>query len=124
MRTKTGSLGDVLFGQTGGGILALLYGRSDECFYVRQIARTLGTSVGTVQRELENLSKVGLVSRSRVGSQVFYQANQNNPVFAELRAMVAKTIGIFQVLRSALEPLAERLTVIRPAYDQFSGDAR
>jgi predicted nucleotidyltransferase len=111
MRTGTGSLGDVLFGQTRGGILALLYSRSDESFYVRQIARSLRTSVGSVQRELENLSKVGLINRSRIGSQVFYQANRNSPVFADIRALVAKTVGIFHVLRSALEPLADRMTV-------------
>jgi predicted nucleotidyltransferase len=111
MRTGTGSLGDVLFGQTRGGILALLYSRSDESFYVRQIARYLHTSVGAVQRELENLSRVRLISRSRIGSQVFYQANQKSPVFGDIRALVAKTVGIFHVLRSALEPLAKQITV-------------
>ncbi|MFZ1136357.1 MAG: nucleotidyltransferase [Candidatus Korobacteraceae bacterium] len=111
MRTDSGSLGDVLFGQTRGGILALLYSRTDESFYVRQIARSLGISVGSVQRELENLSKVGLINRSQIGNQVFYRANQNSPVFGEIRALVAKTVGTFHVLRSALEPLAKRITV-------------
>ena len=77
MRTDSGSLGDVLFGQTRGGILALLYSRTDESFYVRQIARSLGISVGSVQRELENLSKVGLINRSQIGNQVFYNNTMN-----------------------------------------------
>jgi predicted nucleotidyltransferase len=64
-----------------------------------------------VQRELENLSKVGLINRSRIGSQVFYQANRSGPVFGDIRALVAKTVGMFHVLRSALEPLAKRITV-------------
>jgi hypothetical protein len=33
------------------------------------------------KRELENLSKVGLIVRNSVGSQVFYQANRDAPVF-------------------------------------------
>lgn len=111
MRTNNRPLADVLFGQTRGGILGLLYSHSDESFYVRQVARHLGTSVGTVQRELENLSEVGLIVRSKSGNQVFYQANRNSPVFAEMRALLAKTVGIFHVLRSALEPLAKRIRV-------------
>lgn len=101
MSTHSG-LGDLLFGRTRGAILALLYGRADQSFYTRQIAREVDASVGAVQRELENLSNVGLIIRSSVGSQVFYQANRHAPIFRELQALVNKTIGIFSVLRSAL----------------------
>lgn len=111
MSTTTSSLGDVLFGQTRAGILALLYGHPDESFYIREIARRLRASVGAVQRELTTLSRVGLVIRSKIGSQVFFQANQNSAVFAEMRALVAKTVGIFHVLRSALQPLGARIAV-------------
>ena len=111
MRTHTAFLGELLFGQTRGAILALLYSRPDESFYVRQLARQLSTSVGAVQRELANLSRVGLISRSRLGSQVFYQANRDSPVFAEMRELLAKTVGIFHALRAALEPLAKQIAV-------------
>lgn len=109
--TPTSPLGDVLFGQTRAGILALLYSRPDESFYIREIGRRLHASVGAVQRELATLSRVGLVSRSKIGSQVFFQANQNSAVFGEMRALVAKTVGVFHVLRSALQPLATRIAV-------------
>ena len=111
MRTGSRSLGDVLFGQIRGNVLALLYSRSDESFYVRQIARHVNASVGAVQRELENLSTVGLINRSRIGNQVFYRANENNRVFEDIRALVAKTVGALHVLRATLEPLAKRITV-------------
>jgi uncharacterized protein len=110
MSTHNG-LADLLFGRTRGAILALLYGRADQSFYTRQIAREVDASAGAVQRELENLSKVGLIVRNSVGSQVFYQANRDAPVFSEMRALVSKTIGIFGVLRSALHPLAKRILV-------------
>jgi predicted nucleotidyltransferase len=110
MSTSTG-LADLLFGQTRGAILALLYGRADQTFYTRQIAREVDASVGAVQRELENLTKVGLVLRTSLGSQVFYQANQDAPVFSEMRTLVNKTVGVFSVLRSALHPLSKRIAV-------------
>ena len=62
---------DLLFRRTRGAILALLYGDADQSFYARQIAREVDSNVGAVQRELENLSKVGLIVRSSVGSHVF-----------------------------------------------------
>src|SRR5207249_4919718 len=92
-----------------GAILALLYGRADQSFYTRQIAREVDASVGAVQRELENLSKVELIVRKSVGSQVFYQANRDTPIFPEMRALVNKTAGVFSVLRSALHPLSKQI---------------
>ncbi len=111
MRTARNSVADTLFSQTRSGVLGLLYGRPDEKFYTRQIARQLAVSVGPVQRELEKLSQAGLILRSAVGNQVFYQANGESPVFPEMRALVAKTIGVFQVLRSALEPVSQQITI-------------
>jgi len=112
MRAGAGALADVLFGKGRGAILALLYGHPDQSFYYRQITRQLdGVSAGTLQRELDTLSQLGLIERSTVGKQVFYRANRNHPVFPELRALVAKTVGAIQVLRSALAPLAGRISL-------------
>jgi predicted nucleotidyltransferase len=89
--------------------LALLYGTPDETFFTRQIARQIGTSAGTVQRELETLSHFGLIERSATGMQVFYQANRHHPAYAELHSLIAKTSGVFHLLRSALAPLAKKI---------------
>ena len=110
MSTATG-LADLIFGRTRGAILALLYGRADQTFYTRQIAREVAASVGAVQRELENLRKVGLVVRTTLGSQVFYQANRDAPIFSEMHSLVNKTVGIFSTLSSALRPLSNRIAV-------------
>jgi predicted nucleotidyltransferase len=40
---------------------------------------------------------------------VFYQANHEHPEFPELKALVAKTTGIFQMLKTALAPLVSRI---------------
>jgi predicted nucleotidyltransferase len=112
MRAAANPLGDVLFGKGRGALLALLYGHPDQSFYYRQITRQLtGVSVGTLQRELDMLSHLGLIDRSTVGKQVFYRANRNHPVFPELRALVTKTVGAIQVLRVALAAIADRISV-------------
>ncbi len=109
MRTEVHTLGDLLFGQTRGRILALLYGMPDQAFFTREIARQIGTSVGSVQRELGTLSQIGLIERAATGIQVFYQANRNHPAYAELHSLIAKTAGAFHLLRSALGPLAKKI---------------
>ena len=109
MSTRTTSIGDLVFGQTRGRLLALLYGMPDESFYVRQIARQIETSVGSVQRELALLTDAGLIERSVLGVQVFYRANREHPAFQELRALLAKTAGVFALLKAALAPLSARI---------------
>ena len=91
--------------------MALLFGHPDQPFFIRQISRHAGTSAGTARRELETLAQVGLVDRSVSGNQVYFQANRASPVFSEIHALVAKTTGVFQILRSALAPLAKRTSV-------------
>ncbi len=109
MGTLGGTLSNILFGQGRRSILALLYGHADEQFYLREIARRAGTGIGATQRELGQLTDAGLIHRVRRGHQVYYQANRQNPIFAELKSIFAKTSGIRDVLNEALVPLAERI---------------
>jgi predicted nucleotidyltransferase len=109
MSTPPPSIGDLLLGQTRGQILALLLGAPDESFFLRQIARQTGTSAGTARRELNLLAETGLIARSVLGSQVFYRANRDHPVFPELRALLAKTMGVFELLKKALAPLSRKI---------------
>jgi predicted nucleotidyltransferase len=90
-------------------VLAWLLGHADEAYYLRQIARHTGTSVGAVQRELEQLTAAGLLLRTVDGRQVYFRANRNAPVFPELQGLFAKTAGLVDVLREGLAPLSERI---------------
>ncbi len=109
MSTEGTALGNLLFGQTRGRILGVLFGFPDEAFFVRQIARSIDVSTGAVQRELKTLADAGLILRTKTGNQVFYRANREHPVYLELHALLAKTIGVFQLLSEALEPLADQI---------------
>jgi predicted nucleotidyltransferase len=105
------SLGQTLFGGTRRAILALLYGQSEQQFYLREVVRRTETALGAAQRELKQLTDAGLISRARRGNQVYYQANSANPIFAELKSILTKTAGIRDVLRQALEPVKDRVRV-------------
>jgi predicted nucleotidyltransferase len=109
MRTHDTALSHLLFGQTRGRILATLYDKPETAFFVRQLARHIAGSVGTVQRELTTLTAAGLILRTEGENQVFYRANRDHPIFAELHALLAKTTGVFHLLQEALAPLADNI---------------
>ena len=108
MGTQSISLSKVLFGDSRKAILALLYGHADEQFFLREIVRRAGTAIGATQRKLGQLPGAGLLHRVRRGNQVYYQANCENPIFAELKSILAKTSGIRDILQEGLRPLAGR----------------
>ena|SRR5271168_2689347 len=108
-RTLDAALSHLLFGQTRGRILATLYDKPDTDFFVRQLARHIAGSAGTVQRELTTLTAAGLILRTERESQVFYRANRKHPIFSELQVLLAKTTGVFHLLHEALAPLGESI---------------
>ncbi len=102
-------LASALFGKTKRTVLALLLTHPQESFYLRQIVRSAGLGQGAVQRELQHLTEAGLLLRRRQGRQIFYQANQDSPIFEELKILIVKTAGVADVLRQALSELKDRI---------------
>ena len=102
---KSVELGEALFGRTRRGVLALLLGRPDERFHMREIFRRIASGSGAVQRELGHLVEAGLVRRTSEGRQVYFSANPDAAVFRELQAIIEKTAGAPEVLRTELAPL-------------------
>jgi len=114
MGTKTkNSLGlaEALFSKTQRQVLGLLFGHPDKSFYANEIVRYAGVGIGTVQRELEKLSSVGLLTVKKLGNQKHYQANRTSPIFEELRGIVLKTFGVADVLLQVLENFRSQIVV-------------
>lgn len=107
--TESLSLADALFPKVRQRILAVLFGAPDRSFYANEVIALAASGTGAVQRELASLSESGLLTVSKQGNQKHYQANANTPVFTELRALVLKTMGLADVLRNALGPLAAQI---------------
>ena len=102
-------LSSYLFNKTRRGLLALLFSRPDESFYVNQIVQRLGSGSGAVQRELKMMTEAGIVVREKKGNLVYYQANGNSPIFNELKNIVRKTFGVADVIRDSLAPIIENI---------------
>jgi predicted nucleotidyltransferase len=96
---------NALFARVQQRVLGVLFGQPRRSFYANEIIALARSGSGAVQRELARLEAAGLVTVTRVGKQKHYQANAASPVFEELRALVLKTVGLADVLRTALAPL-------------------
>jgi len=107
--TDASALADALFPKVRQRVLAVLFGTPDRSFYANEVIALAQSGTGAVQRELAGLSEAGLLTVSKQGNQKHYQANASAPVFAELRGLVLKTMGLADVLRSALAPLAGQI---------------
>lgn len=103
------SMADALFGSTQQRVLALLFGQPQRSFYASELIALVQAGTGAVRRELARLQGAELVSVRQVGKQLHYQANAAAPIFAELCAIVAKTCGVAEPLRGALDPVADQV---------------
>jgi predicted nucleotidyltransferase len=83
--------------------------RPDQSFHLRELERLAGVNAGTAHRELKRMERAGLVHSRRVGNQVHYQAQRDCPIFAELQSILRKSVGLADVLREALSPLADQI---------------
>lgn len=101
------SVADVLFTATQQRVLSLLFGQPERSFFTRELIDLAGGGHGAVQRELARLQASGLIAQTVLGNQKHYRANENAPIFAELRGIVVKMLGPADMLRQALAPLAE-----------------
>jgi predicted nucleotidyltransferase len=89
----------------------MLYGHTDQSFYLRQLVRAVGAGHGAVQRELKYLTEMGLIVRRVQGNQVLYRANSQSPIFPEVKSLITKTVGVHDAIRSALASLGSEIQI-------------
>ncbi len=86
-----------LFGsRTRARLLGLFLANADRSFFVREVARRVDAQLNAVRRELKNLLDVGIILERDAGpegdkeNKKFYQANQQFPLFEDLRNVMRK----------------------------------
>jgi predicted nucleotidyltransferase len=102
-------LADALFTPVQQRVLGLLFGQPGRSFQGNELIRLAGSGTGAVHRFLTRLTEAGLVTVDRVGNQKHYRANQESPIFGELRGLVEKTSGLAMPLREALAAHAAKI---------------
>ena len=88
-------------------LLVRLFFNPESHAYLRELASEFGVSTNAVREELNQLKQANLLTSSKNGRQIHYAANQEHPLFPELRSMVRKAIGVDQIIDSIVTRLGD-----------------
>ncbi len=93
-----------LVGSTGRAkLLAHFFLHPGKAFHIRELARLIDESPGSLLRDLRRLEAIQLLQTERVGNQVRYSLDQKHPLYRDLQRMILKTTAVDAVLREALQ---------------------
>jgi hypothetical protein len=80
--------------------------------YLREMAKEFNVSTNSVREELNQLKKTHLLKSEKDGRQIYYMANQEHPLYQDLKSMVSKVMGIDKVV----DGIVSRLGDLEKAY--------
>lgn len=104
-------LAGALFSQVRLRVLALFLSHPSQSYQLTQVIGLVGSGRGAVQREVERLTRAGILDQTTSGTRKVYQANAHSPIFEELHRLMLKTAGLQDPLRAALKPLASKIDI-------------
>jgi DNA-binding transcriptional ArsR family regulator len=102
---------DALFPRTRQAILSTALLRPDKWWYLTELAKHLGVSPSSLQRELVSLVNGDLLISRRDGKRVYYKVNQDCPIIEELQTIFVKTSGIADVIKSCLNSFGDKIEI-------------
>lgn len=88
-------------------IIRYLSRRYREGYYVREISRNLGISLGSASQSLRTLEEAGLVSKEHRGRLVIYRANMQNFLLREFKILL--TLLEIYLFISALKEVSSKI---------------
>lgn len=92
-------LTQILSSKVRAAIFRNLFGVNASELHMREIQRAADCTIGPVQVELKKLLAVQLVTARRNSNRLYYRANQEHPLFPDIRSMVLKTSGLGDYLK-------------------------
>ena len=102
---------EALFPEIRGKILGATLMRPEKNWYLTELSTFLHTQPSSLQREIDALSRAGILQQWREGRRVYLKPDALSPVFSDLKNLFAKTTGLVPVLQQALEELGDRIKV-------------
>ena len=97
-------------------VLSLLLNSPDEKFYVREIAKLLRKNPSGVKRELDNLEQMGIVLSEKVANLKYFRANNDSPLFSELKNLIAKSLGLPGAIKAVIRAAGAKAAFIYGPY--------
>ena len=90
-------------------VLAATLTHPEKWWFLSELARFLGTSPSSLQREISVLVHTGVLEHRREGTRVYFRAQKRSPIYSELRGIIDKTAGIIPTMQSILAPFGRKI---------------
>ena len=84
-------------------LLKLFFLNKDREFYIREIEKETGISIGPIQHEIKNLVDIGIVNTRKSGQRIYYSVNKSHIIYEEMLSIIKKSMGIVHKLREILQ---------------------
>ena len=93
------TLAEILSSNTRAEFFRLLFGLNQKEYYLRELAKCSGMTIGTIQQEALKLENLGLIHKRRDGNRTYFSANKDHPIYMDIHRLVLKTTGLRDVLK-------------------------
>ena len=105
------SAAEVLFSKTQQRVLRALFAQPTSSAGVSysELLRITSAGAGGIHRELQQFVRAGLVRERPMGNRRLYCPNEAHPIYAELRGIARKLLGIPAMVKQALEPFSTQI---------------
>jgi predicted nucleotidyltransferase len=100
---------DTLFPAVRAGVLSATFLQPDHWWFMTELARHLGVTPSSLQRELESLVASGLLLRRYDGRRTYFKANVESPLFPDLKGLMEKTAGVIPGLQATVKKFGDRI---------------
>lgn len=90
-------------------ILRILSLNPDSKYNINELSRMTAFSPRGVEKELKNLLNGGILKKEVSGNQHRYQLDSLCPIYLEIKNLIVKTVGIADIIKHALEPVAPNI---------------
>ena len=88
------SLTDFIVSRVRVKLFTIFFSMPEEMFYVRQLVRECDEEINAIRRELDRLTKAGIVRPQARGNRLYFSLNKQYLFYPELMRLVTKTSGL------------------------------
>lgn len=100
-------LQDIITSKTRIKLLMRFFLNPASTAYLRELAAEFGVSTNGIREELKQMVDSKLMKCQKNGRSILYRANEDHPLFPELRIMVQKSLGMKEIVESVLSRLGD-----------------
>lgn len=75
--------------------------------HLRGLADEFGESTNAIRKELNNLTKAGILIKETDKNKIAYKANETHPFFSNIQEIIRKYLGLDKLLEQILEKMGE-----------------